>query len=417
MGLDEVLDDMGISARELSPAAALENVVAHALEHRPRAVVLAGDLVDQDEDRFEACAILVHEVARLREENIPVLAVAGNHDGLVLPRLVERVPGVHLLGAQGVWERRELPGDGRPVDLLGWSFPKRHVRTSPLDHPSFQQALDGIRAGATALGVLHGHLDAASSLYAPISRRRLEQTPLAAWFLGHVHQPSDLSGARPIGYLGSLVGLDAGEPGPRGPWHVCPADGGGVRAEQLPLAPVRWESLEVELQDDNAVDEDTLHARIEQAVLERLGADATLDDERLRMVVARTRLTGRLTDRRPVRRFVEGHRPCDTVFHQERVPVIVAGLRDETRNAVDLAALAEEPSPLGQVASNLLELQQGRSAAVLEKARRIVDEVGAGGWGVDDEVHALPAVEQLLESAAWRVLDTLLDQRREVDGG
>jgi DNA repair exonuclease SbcCD nuclease subunit len=412
VGLDQVLRGYGLTPQELSPAAALTNLVEHALAHPPRAVVFAGDLVDQEEDRFEACSILEREVARLRDADIPVLAVAGNHDGLVLPRLIERVAGVKLLGAGGVWERHELLGAGPPIDLLGWSFPSRHVTTCPLDHASFAAAHASLRPGALSLGVVHGDLGVTSSNYAPIPRARLDETALAAWFLGHVHKPGDLSGGRPIGYLGSLVGLHSNEPGPHGPWRVRAADA-GVQAEQVLLAPVRWETLTVELTDDDVRDGEELYARIEASLRGQLSADATLHQDALRLVVVEAQLTGRLADRSVVSERAENHEAHEQVFQLDGLPVIVRRLEDTTRTAVDLGALAGEPTAIGHVAGRLLELEAGRADEALKHARETIQTVACGQWGVADDDHPLPPAQELLERATWSVLDVLLAQREE----
>ncbi|RKY17886.1 MAG: hypothetical protein DRQ55_14705 [Planctomycetota bacterium] len=412
VGLDEVLQDLGLSPQELSPAAALKNLVEYALQRPPRAVVFAGDLVDQDDDRFEAYAILEREVARLRAAEIPVLAVAGNHDSLVLPRLIERVQGVKLLGAGGVWERHELEGAGPPMDLLGWSFPGRHMTSCPLDDASFAPAWASLGPDATCIGVVHGDLGASASKYAPIPRDRLDDSALAAWFLGHVHRPDDLSGGRPVGYLGSLTGLHSNETGPHGPWRVRPLDG-GVQAEQVLLAPVRWETLEVQLNDDDVRDAEELYARIEASLREQLGADEALRQEALRLVVVEAQLTGRLSDRSVVSERQGAHQPRDLVFQFDDIPVIVRRLEDKTRTAIDLVSLAGESSAIGHVAGRLLKLDAGRADDALMHARETIQTVASGHWGVEDDEQPLPPAQELLERAAWSVLDVLLAQRDE----
>ena len=412
VGLDEVLAEFGVERRDLSPAAALANLVDEALARPPRAVIFAGDLVDQDEDRFEAYSILEREVRRLREAHIPVLAVAGNHDGIVLPQLIERVEGVQLIGAGGQWERVELAGPGQPVDLLGWSFPGRHFKTCPLDHESFEAAHASLRPEAAALGVVHGDLGASASSYAPIPHARLDGTTLAAWFLGHVHKPGELTAERPIGYLGSLTGLHANETGPRGPWRVRP-EPSGVTAQQVHLAPVRWEAPVVALEEGDVLDIETLHRRIEASVLEQLSADSTLFDPRLKLIVARVELTGRLAQRDAVRELVAGHHAHDMVFRLEHAPVIVQSLRDLTRKAIDLEARAGEATAIGHVARCLLELRAGGGGEQLGEARRTIERFASADWNIDEEDHPLPSPEQLLERAAWSVLDVLLEQREE----
>jgi len=415
-GMDELLADQGLRPGQLSPAAALKLLVDHALEHPPRAVVFAGDLVDEDDDRFEAYAVLEREVGRLQGAGIPVLAVAGNHDGLVLPRLIERVPGVEQLGAGGTWERRELEGPGPPVDLVAWSFPGRHHSGAPLEQPDLQEVLGRTRREARVIGVLHGDLDSAASRYAPLSRQRLVALPAEAWFLGHVHQPGELAGdGRPIGYLGSLVGLDPGEPGARGPWRVRLGERGEVRALQVALSPIRWERFQLRLDEAEAADEDGIHERLEEWLRQELAADPGLDHGHLRVVVARVEFTGALAGRAAVRNFVRDHRPGKTVFRFGEVPVLVQRVYDRTRAAVDLDALSEETSPVGHVARRLLELRSGEAKELDTRATRQLEDLG--DWGlVDEERLELPSARELLERSAWRVLDTLLAQREEKAG-
>jgi len=413
-GLDEILGDHGLRPRALSPAVALDRVTEHACAHPPRAVVFAGDLVDQEDDCFEAYGDLERNVRALRERGIAVLAVAGNHDAKVLPRLIRRVEGVELLGADATWELRALEDDGPPVDLLAWSFKTSHHSDSPLDAPGLDEALGARRPDARVLGVLHGDLDAGSSRYAPVSRRRLEDLSLDACFLGHVHQPCALSEMeRPLGYLGSLVGLKPTEAGPRGPWRVEVPATGPIRPRQVALSPIRWERFELPLEEEHAADEDRLHAHLEAWLRERLEADESLRHEHLQAVVVRVELTGRLAHRAAVRRFVAEHAPKDTVFRALDRPVIVQRLYDHTRAAVDLEVLARESSPLGHVAAQLLELQAGGAEALVRRAGEGLE--GLGNWRLDeDDLLELPPAREVLEQSAWRLLDVLLAQREEL---
>ncbi|MAF64686.1 MAG: hypothetical protein CMJ84_03370 [Planctomycetes bacterium] len=414
VGLDDALGELGLSARELSPAAALANLTDHLNDKPARAVVFAGDLVDQADDRFEAYAILEREVRRLREREIPILAVAGNHDSLVLPRLIERVDGVRQLGRGGIWECHALEGDGPALDLLGWSFPKGHHQACPLDEPSYERALAELRSDATAIGVLHCDLNAGASAYAPVPRPRLEQAPLAAWLLGHIHRPAPLAADLPIGYLGSLVGLDPNETGMRGPWRVRTA-GGTVQARQVTdIAPLRWITLDVPVNEAQAASPDDLHTEVEAAVRERLAEEADLTSGRLRAIVARVRLTGRLAQRRSASTFAREHRPQDGVLHLGQVSAVIAKVEDGTTNAVDLAALAGEPSPLGEVARRILSLEERPTDELIEPAREVRRELARASGDLDEKVYPQEPLEEVLSRAAWRVLDLLIAQR---DGG
>ena len=183
-GLDEILGDHGLRPRELSPAVALDRVTEHACAHPPRAVVFAGDLVDQEDDCFEAYGDLERNVRALRERGIAVLAVAGNHDAKVLPRLIRRVEGVELLGADATWELRALEDDGPPVDLLAWSFKTSHHSDSPLDAPGLDEALGGSparRAGARACCTGTSMRDRAATPPSPAAGSRTCPWTPASW--------------------------------------------------------------------------------------------------------------------------------------------------------------------------------------------------------------------------------------------
>jgi len=158
-----------------------------------------------------------------------------------------------------------------------------------------------------------------------------------------------------------------------------------------------------------------LHAHLKAELLRQLRGDTSLADERLRVVVARVRLTGRIKERGALREFVERHEPQQTVFYLDGTPVIVERVTDATRPAIDLEDLAREPTAPGHVARQLLALGAGQAEAVVAAAHERIATVTAGGWRVDDELHPLPTDEQLVERAAWRVLETLLEQRGEAD--
>ena len=70
--------------------------------------LLAGDVVEQEDDFYEAYGDLRRGVDRLAAAGIPVLAVSGNHDVQVLPR--PRRCGARLSSARAGWR---LGGRGR----------------------------------------------------------------------------------------------------------------------------------------------------------------------------------------------------------------------------------------------------------------------------------------------------------------
>lgn len=406
-GLDDELRALRLAAADFSAAEAWRRAVAHARAARARAVVLAGDVVDAEQDRFEAYHHLHEGAEALREAGIPVFAVAGNHDVHVLPRLAAQVPGVRLLGAGGRWERVPLEDDGPPVDLLGWSFPSAKVRDDPSASPGLTAALEQIRTGASALGVLHGDLGRPTSHYAPIHPRNLEDPRVQAWFLGHIHAPHPMAAMRrPVGYLGSLVGLDPGEPGPRGPWEVEVDGAGGVRCRQLNLGPVRWDGVDVALAEDIAAVDDAMEAvRAAAAAYVRASSG-----EGTELLVLRARLTGRVAARKVVEQACRLG-ASERVFTAGGLPVVVEAIRDATSPAWDLNALSADPSPAGELARALLGLQrEPPDAELLRWANARVEALCGATWDLGEDAPA-PDPRALAVEACQVALDRLLATR------
>lgn len=395
-------------ARELGPAGAWQRVVELAIEEGVDAVALAGDVVEREDDFYEGYRELQAGVSRLREAGIQVLGVAGNHDVRVLPRLADQLDDFRLLGRGGEWEAAEISAGGESLTVWGWSFAREQVRESPVAG----MGLD--RRPGLNIGLLHCDRDQPGSAYAPVTSAELRAAGLDGWLLGHIHAPDTLSADSPSGYLGSVTGMDPGEPGAHGPWLLSVDRGRLTAVEQQVLAPLRWESLALDL---------TGLAEAEDArgrLLDRVRAlDAALADaaRRPEAVGLRVTLTGRCGF---------GSRVADLFGEAERehlpagesgVHYFLERLRVATRPETDLETLAEQTDPPGLLARRLLLLDRPASdparRALLEEARRSLD----GRWReqrwqdladgpLDDDVAA-----DWLRRAGTRLLERMLDQR------
>lgn len=408
-GLEEVLEILRLDARRLSAAAGWEATVGWAVDHGVRAVILAGDVVEGLRDRFEAYVHLQSGASRLAEAGIPLFAVAGNHDVEALPRLADRVPEVTLVGRGGRWELFPIPGreDEPGVDLLGWSFPEAAVRQDPTTDPSFAEAVAARHPGAYLLGVVHGDLDVPGSRYAPLSRRRLEASPVDAWFLGHIHVPGSLGGPRPVGYLGSVAALDPGETGVHGPWRLDLDPTPAVR--HVPLSPIRYENAELELGGDDATDADALLGVIAREIRHRLGPSLEPAGAALKLLAVRVTLEGRIGDRTGLDELL-GRSAAERIFPNGEPPMVVTRLIDRTVPAVDLEELAAAASPAGELARLVLALDDEPPAELLEAARAVIAPWTAAPWS-GSGIPGPPPLEELLAAAARRALWTVLEHR------
>jgi len=409
-GLPEaVLERVG--AAELGPAAGWRLAVKEALRRRVDAALLAGDVVEQTDDFYEAYGDLARGVERLTGAGIPVLGVAGNHDVEVLPRLADAIPDFRLLGRGGTWETATLEdGAGSALRVLGWSFPEPVVRTSPLaDRLPPREG-----GGVPRIGLLHCDRDQTGSRYAPVRTQELAAAPVDGWLLGHIHRPDPLEIlSPPVGYLGSLVGLDPGEAGARGPW-LLEAGAEGLRLTHLPLAPLRWEPLAVSL--DGLEQPGDVHGAIVgeiRALHERIANGMY----RPRAVGCRVRLTGRTGHRRAVRQALEKEAdPGTLVWARDEILYFVEDWRLEAQPALDLETLAAGTDPPSLLARQVLVLRRGpddpeRRVLVEAARRRLEAAAGRSAFApLQPEAPDPDATAALLEQAALRALDELLAQ-------
>jgi hypothetical protein len=339
---------------ELGPETAWTRSVDEAIRREVDAVLLAGDLVDQGRDFFVAYGQLKAGVQRLAEAGIPVLAVAGNHDTEILPRLAEEIEALELIGAGGQWQSRMV----EDVTVIGWSFPRPQVRQSPLTGLP-RPNLDG-----PVVGLLHCDLDQVDSPHAPVARRDLESAPVNAWLLGHIHRPDNLDQDRPIGYLGSISALRASETGPHGPWLVQ-IEGNDIAADQLELAALRYESLEIDCSD--LEDAGGLQERVLAAARDRVHglaeSDAGPSAVGLRIVLTGHSPAAAALDRAAAEIVADGRS-----WDEQGIACFVQKMESAVLPRLDLKRLARQSDPCGLLARRLLALDSPED----EEYRRLV---------------------------------------------
>ncbi len=346
-------EDLKHRQQQLGPEAAWNMAVAEAVERKVDGVLLAGDLVERSRDFFVAYGQLKSGIEKLSDAGIPVVAVAGNHDTHVLPRLADEIDDLHLLGRDGQWEEARLDD----LTVVGWSFPQPQVRRSPLD------SLEVNRKGLV-IGLLHCDRDQSDSAHAPVTSEALETAAVDAWLLGHIHRPDTLDGDRPIGYLGSITALRASETGARGPWLIQIAKG-AVAADQLPLAPLRYEALEIdcsELDDTNELSERVL-AACRSKVSELEEAEFQPEVLGLRLV-----LTGQTSLAPALAEAADELLDDGRSWEESGVSCFIQKIELATSPAIDLQRLARQSDPCGLLARRLIALDEPAS----DEFRRLI---------------------------------------------
>jgi DNA repair exonuclease SbcCD nuclease subunit len=342
-----------IGKTELSVGFVWERIVEYAIQQKIDALVLAGDVVDHENRFFESYGPLERGLRRLAEAGIHTFAVAGNHDYDVLARLhqVLNPEFFHFLGRNGRWEEAALMRGGEPVlGFFGWSFTSRTERISPLD------GVPEPRSDVPVIGLVHGDLNAKSSVYAPLSESDLKRVPVASWILGHIHLTSRIvHRAGFILYPGSPQPLDPGEAGDHGPYIVDVHPDGRVEMEQVVLASVKYATCDVDLGDVDGPE------AFEGSVLEAIrdGCRREVDaHDGLRHVVYRPRYVGRTAVERDIERL-HAHTQANLEISVGEVVATIDSFTAATTPAVDLDVISEAGGPLSELARMMLVLEEG----------------------------------------------------------
>ncbi len=253
------------SAEESSTKFTWNRIVDWLIKNRIDILVLTGDIVDQDNRYFEAIGPLQSGFAKLKQADIAVYMVAGNHDFNVLPQIAGtgKYDNVHLLGINGEWEVETFSKNGEQIQFVGWSFPNQFETRDPL------LDFNGISLDSNfpAIGLLHGDVDTPESKYAPLNSRRFLKKSVNAWILGHIHKPQILRESDPyICYPGSLHALSSKEPGVHGPILLTIENKDDIEINWVPISPVRYENISIDI--TNSSDEESLRDTVTSGLLD-----------------------------------------------------------------------------------------------------------------------------------------------------
>lgn len=257
---------------------AFEQLVQLALDERVDFVLIAGDLYDGDWKDYNTGLYLVKQLARLREADLPVFTIAGNHDAANKMTRGLRLPdNVHMLAT-------EFP-ETCILEDIGVAIHGQGFATEAVDDNLAERYPAGTR-GYFNIGLMHtcvtgreGH-----GRYAPCTLGDLLVKRYDYWALGHVHQREALHPEASIIFPGNIQGRHIRETGAKGCMLVTVANGRRPQIDFCPLDVLRWERCVVDADAADSLD----------AVLDRLadGLRQLRDDSDGRPLAVRVEVFG-----------------------------------------------------------------------------------------------------------------------------
>lgn len=220
---------------------ALENLVSLAVEEKVAFVLIVGDLYDGEWEDFNTGLFFGIQMARLRDEGIPLILLRGNHDAASkMTKDLRLLENTKLLSM----ERPEtyIPDD-LGVAFHGQSFAKRAEMTNlAKGYP------EGV-AGLFNIGLLHTCVEGREGHenYAPCSLDDLRFKGYGYWALGHIHKRETLIDADPVvAFPGNIQGRSVRETGPKGCLLVTVEGGEVSKVEPRWLDVARWDICRVD---------------------------------------------------------------------------------------------------------------------------------------------------------------------------
>lgn len=405
----------GVDPSRLSAGATWTRLCNAAVRYDVDAVLLAGDVIDRENGLFEPAGALQQGLGVLEREDIPVVLIAGDEDFEALPRVLELLgsPVVTLLGPDRPSLDFHVNGDHCTV--IGLSQQDANGARNALD------SLPEVETEYPTVVMLHGSLtdgNAPPGTFQPVQLDDLAASRTDLWILGAQREPDiivldDTTAIEP----GATLPMDATETGIHGATLVELFDEGGAVCELIPLSPVQFADIDLEL--TGSEDLEAVESAIVRALYDALD-DALATDvvASLAAVACTVHLGGATPLHAELPLFMEELARSLAVSHQG-VSAALLGYELATRPPVELEPLLGRPDPVGELARLIQALDDDGDATPAQEAlvQRTVDRLvgvhrsrvfaGVAHDAAPDEETARTA----LRREAWSVLDALVRQR------
>lgn len=219
---------------------AFRQLVETAIDRKVRFVLLAGDLYDGDWPDFNTGLFFNQQMALLKEAEIPVYLIRGNHDAANrMTRNLHPPENVYVFRDDHP-ETFEL--DDVAVAIHGQSFATQAVTED------LSKAYPPPRPGMLNIGLLHTSADGREghATYAPCTPAGLVAKGYDYWALGHIHQREVLHESPYIVFSGNIQGRHIREQGAKGCYLCTVNDDRSISLEFQPLDVFRWDQVAVD---------------------------------------------------------------------------------------------------------------------------------------------------------------------------
>ncbi|TYV88953.1 metallophosphoesterase family protein [Listeria monocytogenes] len=237
------------SAIQESTFQSLERITTVAIKEAVDFVLIAGDIYDSEDQSVRAQARFAKEMKRLEAANIPVFMIHGNHDFLEKHKEKLALPSnVHVFSEQ-VEVMSHKTATGVSVNIYGFSYNERHIRSSLVGEYKIQGDAD------FHIALLHGSEVSSSEehdVYAPFRVQEISKKGFDYWALGHIHKRQLLAESPSIYYPGNIQGRNRKESGEKGASIVTLSEA-STTIDFIGTSPIIWEEAVITLPENSEI--------------------------------------------------------------------------------------------------------------------------------------------------------------------
>jgi len=344
---------------------AFERVIDLAISEQVDFVLIAGDIYDGDWKDYNTGLYFAARMSKLREADIRVFIIHGNHDAASQITKSLRLPdNVRVLSDR---EPESIRLDDLGVVIHGQGFSKRTLAENISEHyPPASQDFYNIGMLHTSATGRPGH-----ETYAPCNVEDLLEKGYDYWALGHVHAREVLHQEPWIVFPGNLQGRHIRETGPKGPSLVTVEEGHVPSVEHHDTDVLRWCLCEVDASGISDVD------GVIDCIRTAIAAEVSRSEGRL--LAVRVQVSGACAAHTAL--VADPHKWTAEVRSAatDLGDVWIEKVKFQTSLKVDLKAMLQRDDPLGRLVSAIHEL---------DKKPELLDELASE---LDDLQRKLPA--------------------------
>lgn len=226
----------------VSISQSFDRLVNDAISEQVDFIILAGDEFDNSERSLRSQLYLKNKFEQLKEHDISVYLIYGNHDFLTSANNLIGFPdNVTVFGPE--IETKYFVKNNEKIAITGFSYDRNHITQDVAkDYPVRDTSAD------YQIGILHGSISGDVGDYAPFTITELINKGYDYWALGHIHKRDVLSDDPYIIYPGNIQGRHRNEPGEKG-YYLVTESNKETDAKFVSTAPIIWQNISLSVKD------------------------------------------------------------------------------------------------------------------------------------------------------------------------